>query len=108
MNTMTKSNRWTGNLRGAALAAALAGGLIGAVAVPALAQESVTTTRTTATYDYDGPATTTYYERTTGPTYYETDSYAYPPAPVYVEPAPPPPAVGVGISVPFVHVGVGF
>ncbi len=106
MNTMIESKRVAGNLRGAALAAALAGVAVGAFAVPALA-DSVTTTRTVRTYDYGYyPG---YYPSggyyVSGPTYYD---YGYPPTPAYtyVEPAPPAP-VGATIGVPGV-IGLHF
>jgi hypothetical protein len=106
MNTI-KRNRLNGMLRGAALAAVLAGVGMGAVAVPALAQ-TVTTTRTVRTYNdyYPYYPVTTYYS--SGPVYYDDDwGYAYPPAPAYtyVEPAPPP--VGATVGVPGV-IGLHF
>jgi hypothetical protein len=99
MNTMTERNRLAGKLRRAALAAALAGVAVGAVAVPALAQESVTTTRTVRTYDYGyypdyyPSGTTTYYNW--GPAY--DYGYDYPPPPAYTYYGAPAPGVTVGV-----------
>lgn len=108
MNTMTERNRLAGTLRRAALTAALAGAAVGAIAVPAFAQESVTTTRTVRTYDYGyypdyyPTGTTTYYS--SGPVY--DDDYGYPPPPAYGYYAGPAPGVTVGVpGVVGIHVG---
>ncbi|HEY5209287.1 MAG TPA: hypothetical protein VIJ42_07570 [Stellaceae bacterium] len=114
MYTMTTRKRFAGKLRGAALGLAIAGVTAGAFAIPALAQESVTTTRTT-TYYGTQLAPTTYYTEpapvyTAGPSYYQ-DSYMYPPEPAYtyVQPGPPPaPIAGVTVGVPGFGVHLGF
>lgn len=109
MNTMIERKRLAGKLRGAALAAALAGIAVGAVAVPAFAQQSWTTTRTERTYNY-GYYPGYYYPSNTN-TYYSWgpgyDSYEAGYGPGYGPAYPPPPAYGYyGAPAPGVTVGV--
>ncbi len=105
MFPMTKSNRFAIDLRGTAIALVIAGVSAVGLTAPTMAQESVTTTRTTTYYD-NGPTRTA----TTQEAYsYDDDNgYAYPPAPAYAYRSAPPPPVGISVTVPFVHIGVGY